>query len=98
MPHELPKQYDPSAIEKKWAEYWLHENLFRVETPPPGQPLPPLFSILLPPPNVTGRLHMGHMLEHAETDIFVRWQRMRGRLALWLPGTDHASIAVHVLL
>jgi len=97
MPHELPKTYDPSAIEPRWAEYWVKEKLFHVETPATrtGQPV---FSILLPPPNVTGNLHMGHMFEHTESDILVRWRRMRGDLTLWLPGTDHAGIATQMLV
>ena len=61
MPHELPKAYEPGAIEARWAEYWIREKLFHVETPPPGDTRP-VFTLLLPPPNVTGRLHMGHML------------------------------------
>ena len=65
MPHELPKTYDPSAIEPRWAEYWVKEKLFHVETPATGTGQP-VFSILLPPPNVTGNLHMGHMFEHTE--------------------------------
>src|SRR4051812_43082340 len=94
---ELPKAYDPSAIEKRWAEYWLHEKLFVVPTPAPGTKQP-VFTMLLPPPNVTGRLHMGHMLEHTEMDIVARWRRMRGDLTLWLPGTDHAGIATQMLV
>ena len=78
MSHELPKNYDPSAIEPRWAEYWEKEKLFHVETPPKDLAQAP-FTILLPPPNVTGNLHMGHMFEHTESDILVRWRRMRGR-------------------
>ena len=88
MPHDLPKAYDPTAIEDKWAEYWVRENLFTQPTPKPGEP----FTILLPPPNVTGRLHMGHMLNQTEMDILTRWHRMRGETSLWVPGTDHAEI------
>ncbi|HZU23444.1 MAG TPA: valine--tRNA ligase [Terriglobales bacterium] len=95
MPHDLPKQYDPASIEPRWAEYWLRERLF--ECPTPGG-APAVFNILLPPPNVTGRMHMGHMLEHTISDAYVRWQRMRGRVALWLPGTDHAGIATQMLV
>ena len=97
MPHELPKSYDPGAIEPRWAEYWVKEKLFHVETPldDPGRPV---FTILLPPPNVTGNLHMGHMFEHTESDIVMRWRRMRGDLALWVPGTDHAGIATQMLV
>ena len=63
MPHELPKAYEPGAIETRWAEYWVQEKLFHVETTAPGDSRP-VFTLLLPPPNVTGRLHMGHMLKH----------------------------------
>ena len=106
MPHDLPKAYDPTAIEDHWAEYWVRENLFAQPTPDPnrknqsssdesgGHP----FVILLPPPNVTGSLHMGHMFEHTESDILARWHRMRGDRVLWVPGTDHAGIATQMLV
>ena len=97
MPHELPKAYEPGAIEARWAEYWVQEKLFHVETPPLGDSRP-VFTLLLPPPNVTGRLHMGHMLNHTQMDIIVRWHRMRGDVALWLPGTDHAGIATQMMV
>ena len=97
MPHELSKSYEPGAIEKRWAEYWVKEKLFSVKTPPPGETRP-VFTILLPPPNVTGRLHMGHMLNQTQMDIVVRWHRMRGFVTLWLPGTDHASIATQMMV
>src|ERR1700723_1942837 len=95
--HELPKSYKPGPIEARWAEYWFAEKLFDVPTPPGGDPRPK-FSLLLPPPNVTGRLHMGHMLNQTEMDIVVRWHRMRGFLTLWLPGTDHAGIATQMMV
>ena len=102
MPHDLPKAYDPTAIEDHWAGYWVREKLFVQPTPdssvqsqsPDGEP----FTILLPPPNVTGRLHMGHMLNQTEMDILTRWRRMSGRRALWLPGTDHAGIATQMMV
>jgi valyl-tRNA synthetase len=99
MPHDLPKAYDPAIIEDHWAEYWVREKLFAQPTPSAdttgkGEP----FTILLPPPNVTGRLHMGHMLNQTEMDILVRWRRMSGRRALWLPGTDHAGIATQMMV
>ena len=97
MPHELSKSYEPGAIEARWAEYWIREKLFHVETPPPGDTRP-VFTLLLPPPNVTGRLHMGHMLNQTQMDILVRWHRMRGFLTLWLPGTDHAGIATQMMV
>jgi valyl-tRNA synthetase len=109
MPHDLPKAYDPAAIEDHWAEYWVREKLFAQPTPAapqrtaknqdPGiQSDGKSFTILLPPPNVTGRLHMGHMLNQTEMDILVRWRRMTGRRALWLPGTDHAGIATQMMV
>jgi valyl-tRNA synthetase len=111
MPHDLPKAYDPTAIEDHWAGYWVREKLFAVPTPDPattsvqnqgpgGQSGPGSqpFVILLPPPNVTGRLHMGHMLNQTEMDILTRWRRMSGRLALWVPGTDHAGIATQMMV
>jgi valyl-tRNA synthetase len=95
---ELPKAYDPAAIEERWAAYWVNERLFEVKTPAPGTASPRAFTVLLPPPNVTGNLHMGHMFEHTETDILVRWHRMLGETTLWLPGTDHAGIATQMLV
>jgi valyl-tRNA synthetase len=100
MPHELPKSYEPGAIETRWADYWIKEKLFSVPTPPPEPPSEarPVFTLLLPPPNVTGRLHMGHMLNQTQMDIIVRWHRMRGFITLWLPGTDHAGIATQMMV
>ncbi len=102
MPHDLPKAYDPAAIEDHWAEYWVREKLFAQPTPPAGAEMArgegEPFVILLPPPNVTGRLHMGHMLNQTEMDILTRWRRMTGRRALWLPGTDHAGIATQMMV
>jgi valyl-tRNA synthetase len=97
MPHELPKSYEPGAIETRWAEYWIKEKLFSVPTPPPGETRP-VFALLLPPPNVTGQLHMGHMFGQTQMDIIVRWHRMRGFTVLWLPGTDHAGIATQMMV
>jgi len=104
MPHDLPKAYDPTAIEDQWAAYWVREKLF--VQPTPGEPSDlsqssgdqSAFVVLLPPPNVTGYLHMGHMLEHTEIDILARWRRMLGRKVLWVPGTDHAGIATQMLV
>src|ERR1700730_16736152 len=89
MAREIPKVYQPQEIEPKWAEFWVHEALFRAN---PDAPLP-VFSIVIPPPNVTGSLHIGHMLDHTEIDILTRWHRMRGYNTLYLPGTDHAGIS-----
>jgi valyl-tRNA synthetase len=97
MAHDLPKSYEPGAIESRWAEYWIAEKLFSVSAPPPGDTRP-AFTLLLPPPNVTGRLHMGHMLNQTQMDVIVRWHRMRGFLTLWLPGTDHAGIATQMMV
>jgi valyl-tRNA synthetase len=96
MPRDLSKAYDPAAIEDRWAAYWVEEKLFDV--PHIGVASPSIFTMLLPPPNVTGRLHMGHMLEHTEMDILTRWRRMSGDLALWIPGTDHAGIATQLMV
>ena len=97
MPRDLPKAYDPAAIEDRWAAYWVEEDLF-VQPHTGAATSAPIFTMLLPPPNVTGRLHMGHMLEHTEMDILTRWRRMCGDLALWLPGTDHAGIATQLMV
>ena len=96
-PGDLAKAYDPSAIEQKWAAYWVESRLF--DTPvDSGVEADKAFTMLLPPPNVTGLLHMGHMFEHAESDILIRWHRMLGERALWVPGTDHAGIATQMLV
>jgi valyl-tRNA synthetase len=89
MSREIAKAYDPQQIEQRWAEFWVKDNLFRADVNAPG----PVFSIVIPPPNVTGSLHIGHMLEHTEIDILTRWYRMRGYNTLFLPGTDHAGIS-----
>lgn len=97
--NELPKAYEPSTIEQRWAEYWVREQLFDV--PSAGndtQDVRKKFTMLLPPPNVTGRLHMGHMLNQAEMDILTRWHRMSDEVSLWLPGTDHAGIATQMMV
>ncbi len=97
MTHELPKAYEPGAIETRWAEYWVKEKLFSQPTPAADDKRP-VFTLLLPPPNVTGFLHMGHMFEQTQMDIIVRWHRMRGFVTLWLPGTDHAGIATQLMV
>ena len=102
MHRELSKAYEPAEIESRWARYWVEERLFDVPTPTfserATQAEPQKFTQLLPPPNVTGRLHMGHMLNQTEMDILARWHRMRGELSLWVPGTDHASIATQMMV
>ncbi|MBZ5541416.1 MAG: valine--tRNA ligase [Acidobacteriia bacterium] len=89
MAREIAKAYEPQQIEPRWAEAWVQEALFRADAAAPG----PAFSIVIPPPNVTGSLHIGHMLDHTEIDILTRWHRMRGYNTLYLPGTDHAGIS-----
>jgi valyl-tRNA synthetase len=91
---EIPKVYSPETIEPRWARYWVERKLYR-PTDDRGRPR---FCLVIPPPNITGSLHMGHMLEHTEIDILVRWHRMRGENVLWLPGTDHASIATQMIV
>ncbi len=87
----LEKVYDPKPVEQRWQKFWLEEGIFTPKIPSPQK----CFSMVLPPPNVTGSLHMGHALCFTLPDIIIRWKRMQGYNALWLPGTDHASIAVH---
>jgi valyl-tRNA synthetase len=94
---ELPKAYEPAGIEARWADFWVKEKLFATPTPAAADKRP-VFSLILPPPNVTGRLHMGHMLNQTQMDIVVRWHRMRGFVTLWLPGTDHAGIATQMMV
>ena len=110
MPNDLPKAYDPAAIEERWAARWAEPGFW---APPstksdndaePGFWAPPAdsdaqaFTMLLPPPNVTGRLHMGHMLNQTEMDILTRWHRMLGERSVWVPGTDHAGIATQMMV
>ena len=85
---ELPKIYDPKHVEDKWYGYWLRHDFFHSE-PDEREP----YTIVIPPPNVTGVLHMGHMLNNTIQDILIRKARMEGKNACWVPGTDHASIA-----
>lgn len=86
---ELSKSYIPEGIEEKWYELWVNEGYFKPEINPSGKP----YSIVIPPPNVTGSLHMGHALNATLQDVLARWKRMCGFSVLWLPGTDHAGIA-----
>lgn len=88
MAQEIPSKYDPKTSEAKWYKYWMDNHLFR-STPDER----PSYTIVIPPPNVTGVLHMGHMLNNTIQDLLIRRARMRGFNALWVPGTDHASIA-----
>lgn len=90
----LPSQYDPKITEAKWQTYWEENHVFKADPNAGGEP----YCVVIPPPNVTGSLHMGHAFETALIDTLVRYQRMVGRNTLWLPGTDHASIAVQTIL
>ncbi len=98
---EFPKAYDPQQIEVRWSKQWVESGLYRPETaaklraPDPGLGT---FSIVIPPPNITGSIHIGHMLEHTQIDALTRWRRMRGFRTLWLPGMDHAGISTQVVV
>src|SRR5712692_3327092 len=94
MPREISKAYEPQAIEQRWARAWVDEKLFRADARAQG----PVFSIVIPPPNITGSLHIGHMLDHTLIDILTRWHRMRVFNALYLPVTDHAGISTQRVL
>lgn len=85
----ISTSYDPNIVEEKWYQFWLDHKYFHAEVEPDKKP----FSIVMPPPNVTGSLHLGHALDNTMQDILVRWRRMQGYNALWVPGTDHAGIA-----
>ncbi|MCY4612833.1 MAG: valine--tRNA ligase [Nitrospira sp.] len=86
---QLNKTYEPQAVEARWGRYWIDRGYFSAAAGSAEQP----YTIVLPPPNVTGSLHIGHALNHTLQDILIRWRRMQGRNTLWLPGTDHAGIA-----
>jgi len=89
---DLPKAYDPSLVEEKWQSRWIEEGCFKAD--PASEK--PAYSVVIPPPNVTGVLHLGHVLNNTIQDILVRRARQKGYEALWLPGTDHAGIATQV--
>ncbi|MGN0532833.1 MAG: valine--tRNA ligase [Eubacterium sp.] len=89
MAKELAKQYNPSEVEDRTYKFWCDNKYFHAEVNPEKKP----YTIVIPPPNITGQLHMGHALDNTLQDILIRWRRMQGYEALWLPGTDHASIA-----
>ncbi|MDP3939402.1 MAG: valine--tRNA ligase [Deltaproteobacteria bacterium] len=88
-PRQLPKQYAPAEAEGRWYAVWEEKGYFRGDPSREGEP----FSIVIPPPNVTGSLHIGHALNNTLQDVLVRWRRMQGRNVVWIPGTDHAGIA-----
>ncbi|MDR1629195.1 MAG: valine--tRNA ligase [Oscillospiraceae bacterium] len=89
MSKDIAKQYDPSSVEDRIYASWMKGNYFHAACDPKKTP----YTIVIPPPNITGQLHMGHALDNTLQDILIRWRRMQGYDALWLPGTDHASIA-----
>lgn len=90
--HNIPKVYDPASVEKKWYEFWEKNRYFHAEPEPGKKP----FSIVIPPPNITGKLHMGHALDNTLQDILIRWHRMMGDNTLWMPGYDHAGLATQI--
>lgn len=90
--NNIPKQYNPEQVENKWYKFWEEEHLFHAEVEEDKEP----FSIVIPPPNVTGKLHMGHALDETFQDILIRFRRMQGYNTLWMPGTDHAGIATQI--
>ncbi|HEX7463640.1 MAG TPA: valine--tRNA ligase [Actinomycetota bacterium] len=91
---DMPTQYDPAAAQGRWYGLWVERGYFHAQTPTDRMP----FCIVLPPPNVTGRLHIGHALDHTIQDVLTRKARMQGLETLWLPGTDHAGIATQVVV
>ncbi len=91
---QIEKVYEPQRFEPHWARWWIDSGVFHASQEASRR----VFSLVIPPPNVTGSLHIGHMLEHAEIDVTVRWHRMRGDNTLWLPGADHAGIATQMVV
>src|SRR5262245_17689495 len=91
---EMEKEYRPGGFEGTWYAFWLEQDLFRAGRGATGEP----FTIVIPPPNITGKLHLGHALNNTLQDILARWMRMKGRDTLWLPGTDHAGIATQMVV
>jgi valyl-tRNA synthetase len=94
MTASLSTQYNASTTEAKWQKFWEENQVFKADPNQPGEP----YCVVIPPPNVTGSLHMGHAFESSLIDVLIRYQRMLGKNTLWLPGTDHASIAVQTIL
>ena len=91
---ELSKAYEPREVEQKWYRHWLEQRYFHADAQTHKAP----FSIAIPPPNVTGSLHMGHALFVTIQDILIRWRRMGAYNAMWMPGTDHAGIATQMVV
>src|SRR5712692_1257645 len=94
MATELPKQYDPRDAQPRWLQFWKEGGYFQSRPEPNRKP----YCIVIPPPNVTGALHMGHALNNTLQDVLIRWRRMQGYNALWMPGTDHAGIATQAVV
>ena len=94
MTIELPRQYDPHAPQQRWLDFWEQQGYFHSRPDPNRQP----YCIVIPPPNVTGALHMGHALNNTLQDVLIRWRRMQAYNALWMPGTDHAGIATQAVV
>src|SRR6266704_2435802 len=90
---DLPKAYDPQDAQRRFYPMWLERGYFHA----PDDPERP-YCIVIPPPNVTGALHLGHALNNTIQDILIRWKRMQGYDALWMPGTDHAGIATQAVV
>jgi valyl-tRNA synthetase len=91
---EMPKAYEPGQVEEKWYKFWMEKGYFTPKIDKTKKP----FVIIMPPPNITGELHLGHALESAVQDTMTRWHRMKGEPSLWLPGVDHAAIAAQVVV
>ncbi len=92
----LEKVYEPQRFEPHWAQWWIDSGLYHVDASQARENR--VFSLVIPPPNVTGSLHIGHMLEHTIMDVAVRWHRMKGEITLWVPGNDHAGIATQIVV
>jgi len=93
MSEELAKVYNPAEVEQKWYAFWEGTGLFKPAAGTKGLGAGKTFTIVIPPPNVTGSLHMGHALNNSIQDLLIRYKRMNGFETLWVPGTDHAGIA-----
>src|SRR5271157_867410 len=92
--NEIPKQYDPKDAQDRWYEFWVQNGYFHAD-PASDRPA---YCIVIPPPNVTGALHLGHALNNTLQDLLIRWRRMQGHECLWMPGTDHAGIATQAVV
>jgi valyl-tRNA synthetase len=98
---QLEKVYEPGRFEPHWAQWWIESGIYRADAKKALESKAksaPVFSMVIPPPNVTGSPHIGHLFEHTMSDVAVRWHRMRGEMTLWLPGTDHAGISTQMVV